>query len=146
MSSFYDAVRDGIYSTLVSTGAAPRAGDIAELHGAPIADVEAAFRALADAHVIVLTPGTCEVAWAPPFSAVPPRYRTRIADVAWFAPCAWDPLGIPAACNQDAAIDATCAESGEPLACGVSRGRAYGDAVIHLLVPAAHFWDDIFFT
>jgi len=146
MSSFHDVVRDAIYSAVVSTGAAPSAADIAELHGAPVRDVEAAFRALAAAHVIVLQAGTTGVAWAPPFSAVPTRYRTRVAGTGWFAPCAWDAFGIPAALKQDAAIDATCAWSDEPLDCGVSNARAYGDAVIHLLVPAARFWDDIFFT
>jgi hypothetical protein len=29
------------------------------------------------------------------------------------------------------------------LPCGVRGGRAYGDGVVHPLVPAAHFWDDI---
>ena len=146
MSSFHDSVRDAIYSTIVSTGVAPSAADIAELHDVPVGDVEAAFHALADAHVIVLQPGTSELAWAPPFSALPTRYKARAAGTGWFAPCAWDAFGIPAALKQDAIVDATCAWSGEPLECGVANGRAYGGAVIHLLVPAAHFWDDIFFT
>jgi hypothetical protein len=146
MSSFHDSVRDAIYATIVSTGVAPAPADIAELHGAPVGDVEAAFRALADAHVIVFRPGTIDVAWAPPFSVLPTRYRARVADNGWFAPCAWDAFGIPAALKADAVVDAACAWSGEPLDCGVSNGRAYGRAVIHLLVPAAKFWDDIFFT
>ena len=146
MSSFHDSVRDAIYSTIVSTGAAPAAADIAGLYGVPIGDVEAAFHALADAHVIVLQPGTHDLAWAPPFSALPTPYKARVAATSWFAPCAWDAFGIPAALNEDAVVDATCAWSGEALDCGVSNGRAYGGAVIHLLVPAAHFWDDIFFT
>src|SRR5262249_13881634 len=146
MSSFHDVVREAIYSTIVSTGAAPRARDIAELHDVPIADVEAACRALADAHVIVLHPGSHEVAWAPPFSSVPTRYKTHVAGTGWYAPCAWDAFGIAAALTQDAAVDATCAWSDERLDCGVANGRAYGNAVIHLLVPAAQFWDDIFFT
>jgi hypothetical protein len=48
--------------------------------------------------------------------------------------------------EADADIDARCGWSDEPIACGVTAGRAYGDGVIHLLVPAAHFWDDIGYT
>ena len=66
--------------------------------------------------------------------------------MSWYAPCAWDAFGIPAALKRDAAIDARCAWSGEPIACGVEGGAAYGDGVIHLLVPAARFWDDIAYT
>ena len=146
MSSHYDTVREAVYSTIVSTGAAPAAADLAELHGVDVREVEDAFRALADGRVIVLNPGTCEIAWAPPFSAVPTRYRVRVSGSSWHAPCAWDAFGVAAALNVDAVIDATCAWSDEPLDCGVANGRAYGDGVIHLLVPAAHFWDDIFFT
>ena len=29
---------------------------------------------------------------------------------------------------------------------GVEHGGSYGDGFIHLLVPAAHFWDDIVYT
>jgi hypothetical protein len=53
---------------------------------------------------------------------------------------------VAAALHTDARIDAACAWSGDPIVCGVERGRAYGGGVIHLLVPAAHFWDDIVFT
>ena len=108
--------------------------------------VAGAYRALADAHVIVLLPGTLEVAWAPPFSLVPTPFRSKAGDSSWYAPCAWDAFGIPAALNCDAVIDAACAWSGEPIDCGVEQGRAYGEGVIHLLVPAARFWDDIAYT
>jgi hypothetical protein len=43
-------------------------------------------------------------------------------------------------------FEAACAWSGEPIQCGVEHGRAYGDGVIHLLVSAARFWDDIAYT
>jgi hypothetical protein len=146
MSSLYDSVRGAVYSTIVSRGAAPAAADLAGLHRVDVREIEDALRALADGRVIVLHAGTSDIAWAPPFSAVPTRYRVRVSGSSWHAPCAWDAFGIAAALNVDAIIDATCAWSDEPLDCGVANGRAYGDGVIHLLVPAAQFWDDIFFT
>jgi alkylmercury lyase-like protein len=140
------AVRVAIYAEVVERGAAPTPRDVARTSGLAEADVEAAFRALADGHVIVLEPGTLAVAWAPPFSVAPTAFLSHAGGVSRYAPCAWDAFGIPAALHADAAIAARCAWSGEALDCGVRGGRAYGDAVIHLLVPARHFWDDIFFT
>ena len=139
-------VRLGIYREIVRSGHAPGAAALAATLGVPGAAVADAYRALADAHVIVLRAGTLDIAWAPPFSAVPTPFRTVADGVSWYAPCAWDAFGIPAALKRDAIVDARCAWSGETIRCGVANGRAYGDGVIHLLVPAAHFWDDIAYT
>jgi len=139
-------VRDAIYAAVVEHGVPPSVEAAARATGTGAAEVDAAFHALADAHVIVLQPGTSTIAWAPPFSGVETPFRTVTGGAAWYAPCAWDAFGILAALGRDGSIDARCAWSGEALACGVAGGRAYGGAVVHLLVPAAHFWDDIFFT
>jgi hypothetical protein len=149
MAFFQDrvgAVRDAIYASVVEHGVAPLPNEVALTTGFDPAEVEAAYHHLADGHVIVLQPGTSVVAWAPPFSVMPTAFRALAGGASWFAPCAWDAFGIPAALKKDASIAARCGWSGEALRCGVERGRAYGDAVIHLLVPAARFWDNIFFT
>jgi hypothetical protein len=140
------AVRLAIYRAIERSGSAPSAADLARAHGLEPAIVADAFRALAEAHVIVLHPDTVDIKWAPPFSAVPTAFRVRAGRLAWDAPCAWDAFGIPAALDADARIEAACAWSGEPVACGVEHGVAYGNGLIHLLVPAAHFWDDIAYT
>jgi len=140
------AVRDAIYASVVEHGAAPLPDDIALTTGLAVAEVGAALQRLADAHVIVLQPSTRVISWAPPFSLVPTQFRSCVERASWFAPCAWDAFGIFAAVRKDGTIEAQCAWSGVPLACGVRGDRAFGEAVIHLLVPAAHFWDDIFFT
>jgi len=144
--SINQKVRLAIYRAIERSGAAPGAADIARASNLDTATVEEAFRELADAHVIVLHPATAEIKWAPPFSAVPTSFRVRAGRLAWHAPCAWDAFGIPAALDADARIDAACAWSFEPVPCGVEHGRVYGDGLIHLLVPAAHFWDDIAYT
>jgi hypothetical protein len=96
--------------------------------------------------VIVLQPGTTRILWAPPFSVVPTSFRVGAGEFSWYAPCAWDSFGVLASLSQDGFIDARCAYTGELVPCGVEGGRSFGQGVIHLLVPAAHFWDDIFFT
>ena len=139
-------VRMAIYAATEATSAAPTSAELARTHHLDPDDVDAAYRALADGHVIVLEPGTLTIRWAPPFSLVPTPFRVHHGRSSWFAPCAWDAFGVPAALDGDVRIDASCAWSGESIACGVEHDRAYGNGVIHLLVPAAHFWDDIFFT
>jgi hypothetical protein len=140
------SVRSAIYAAIVRTASAPAYGDVARGLGIDLAIAQQAYRALADAHVIVLTPGTMDIWSAPPFSAVPTPFRVRSGGLFWYAPCAWDAFGIPAALKRDSTCEATCAWSGEPLHTGVRTGAAFGDGVIHLLVPAARFWDDIVHT
>mgnify|MGYP003694659151 CR=1 FL=1 len=139
-------VREAIYAGIVRTGAAPDSISIASATHLTTASVEEACRGLADAHVIVVEPGTTKIRSAPPFSGVATPFLVRAGATAWYAPCAWDAFGIPAALDRDVAIDARCGWSGEPIPCGVDHGRSYGDGLIHLLVPAARFWDDIFYT
>ena len=141
-----DEVRNAIYSVIVESGRAPKLALLSDRLGLDERSVADACRALADAHVIVLQPGSLDILWAPPFSAAHTPFRVATATASWYAPCAWDAFGIPAALTQDADIEARCGWSDEPIACGVTAGRAHGDGVIHLLVPAAHFWNDIGFT
>ena len=98
-------VRRAIYAAIVRSGRAPGAADLAPALGMDADAVGDAYRALADAHVIVLQPGTVEIAWAPPFSAVPTAFRAAAGSMSWHAPCAWDAFGIPAALKRDAEND-----------------------------------------
>ncbi len=139
-------VRRAIYAAMVNSGRSPEPADLVPELGVDTDVIADMYRALAAAHVIVLQPGTEKIAWAPPFSAVPTPFRATAGAMTWHAPCAWDAFGIPAALKRDADVDARCAWSGDRIACGVERGAAYGHGVIHLLVPAARFWDDIAYT
>jgi hypothetical protein len=144
--SVTNAVRLAIYRAIERSGSAPGPAEVARALDIDRAVVEDAYRALADAHVIVLQPQTADIKLAPPFSAVKTPFLVRAGRSAWHAPCAWDAFGVPAALDCDAHIEAACAWSGDPVLCGVEHGLAYGDGLIHLLVPAAHFWDDIAYT
>lgn len=146
MTSLTPTVRRAIYNMVVAQSAAPSVRDVAIALDLAEDHVARAFRELADGHVIVLQPGTLDVRWAPPFSLVETPFRSKANGAEWYAPCAWDAFGIPAALHTDADIDARCAWSAEPIPCGVRDGRAYGAGVVHLLVPAAKFWDDIGYT
>jgi hypothetical protein len=143
---FTNLVRQTIYTQTVATGHVPTIADIAVHLGLREDVVRAACRTLADAHVVIFRRDGRELWAAPPFSAVPSAFRVRAGSRSWFAPCAWDAFGIPAASKADVNIDASCAWTGETLPAGVRGKKAYGHGVIHLVVPARHFWDDIIYT
>jgi hypothetical protein len=138
-TTLVDRVRTLIYEQIVTAGRVPTVGDVANLSGSSEADI-------ADAHIVVLRPGTTDLWSAPPFSAVPSAFTVQSRQRSWYAPCAWDMFGIPAALDRDATLHAHCAWSGVPLPAAVTDRHASGSGIIHLVIPARHFWDDIFET
>lgn len=141
-------VRLFIYREFVAHGAPPSPAETALALRLEKPDVAAAYERLADAHVIVLRPGSREVLMAAPLSAVPTRFHVTLANGhSCFANCVWDALGVPAMLHQDATIDARCGDCDEPLTLVVEKERlAIAPGVVHFAVPAARWWEDIVFT
>jgi hypothetical protein len=141
-------VRLFIYREFIAHGAPPSPADAALALRLDESDVAAAFQRLADAHVIVLRPGSREILMAAPLSAVPTRFRVTLANGhAYFANCIWDALGVAAMLHQDATIDARCGDCDEALALVVEKERlAESSGIVHFAVPAARWWEDIVFT
>lgn len=98
-------------------------------------------------HALFLQPKTLDILMAFPFSGVETPFRVHANDKIYFANCAWDSLGIPAALHTDARIEASCARSGEPVWLQVTGGQIQGaDALVHFLVPFREWYDDLPFT
>lgn len=136
-------LRNEIYARFVETGRAPRADEL----GLPVDEADEALRRLHDAHALVLERGSTEIRMLNPFSAVPSAYRVTASGRTWFANCAWDAFGVCAALHVDGHISAACADCGEAIEIDVRDQRPEPDEhLFHVLVPAAHWWDDIVFT
>jgi len=138
-------VRAAVIQTLRDTSHAPPTAAIAASLGASDAEVAAALHLLADAHRLVLIPGTDSVWMAHPFSAIATDFVVTIGNRQWFANCVWDGLSILALLG-DGALDTHSPATGEPIQLRASAGTALGNALVHFLVPARHFWGDIGFT
>ena len=83
-----------------------------------------------------------------PFSAVETPHRVESGGRPWFANCAWDALGIPAALHADGRVRSGCPDCGELLELEVRDGvlaRGAG-AARPLRRPRPQWWDDIGFT
>ena len=147
-SLFENEVRLAVYRHFVSHGRAPSIAEVASTLDASVHDVRRAFAFLAVQHVLVLQPDTDEVWMAMPFSAIETGFRVITEGSEWWANCAWDALGIPAMLGQDAEIYSTCPASGVPLRVTVVEGKLGVDteSVVHFLVPAARWWEDIGYT
>src|SRR5438105_2868077 len=109
-------------------------------------DLAASWRRLHDEHALVLDP-VGEIRMAAPFSAVPTTHRVRAAARSWLANCAWDAFGVCVALRSDGEISTVCPDCGESdRDRRTLREAAPDEHVVHLLVPAVRWWDDIVFT
>jgi hypothetical protein len=141
-------IRNEIYSSFVRTGTAPTPADTAATLAVAEEEVVDAYRRLHDAHALVLEPRSSRIRMLNPFSAVPTPHRVESAGRSWYANCAWDALGIPRALDSDGSVRSACPDCDEPLELEVRggaliRGR---DLLVHFVVPARQWWDDISFT
>jgi hypothetical protein len=96
----------------------------------------------------VLEPDVESIRMLNPFSVVETRHRVEADGRSWWANCAWDALGIPAALHADGRIESACPDCGQQLELEVRDGELVRGAelLVHFLVPARHWWDDIGFT
>ncbi len=144
---FNTSVKLAIYRHFADTGEAPAAGAIAERLGVATAEVEKSYGELRAARVLFLEPDGAQIRMAPPFSGIPTDHVVEVGERRYFANCAWDALGIPAALHAPAVVHSHCAQTGEPLRLEVPiTGPSESGWVFHSLVPAARWWKDLVFT
>jgi hypothetical protein len=145
MTEIERRVRVAIYRALLEAGRAPSVAALVSQLGLTVAEVADALRALADAHAIVLHPGTGVVWMAHPFAAAATDFVVRSGTRSWFANCVWDGLSILALVG-DGTLDTHSPATGAAMRFVVRDRFVSGEGVVHFLVPAARFWDDIGFT
>ena len=147
-TSLADYMRVVIYAHFASEGVAPTIEQLAVMMKISSPQVRETLLRLAARRALVLDAHTGEIWMAAPFSAVPTRYRVHGATTSWWANCAWDMLGIPAAVGQSVRVDTTCPDCEESLEVLVDaeKGPSMDGGLVHFLVPASRWYDDIGFT
>ena len=141
-------VRNQVYAAFVRDGEAPSAHETGMALGVATHTVADAYRRLHDARALVLEPDGERIRMLNPFSVPATPHRVDSGGRTWFANCAWDALGVPAALHRDGTVRSECADCGEPLELEVRDGRLVRgtELLVHILVPARRWWDDIVFT
>jgi hypothetical protein len=141
------SVKLTVYRHFAATGTAPTPGQVAQRLACSATEVRAAFARLRANRVLLLEPDGETIRMAPPFSGVPTAHRVEIGEQCYFANCAWDALGIPAALHRAAVVQSRCGQSGEPLRLEVGTdGPEASEWLFHCQVPAARWWADLVFT
>ncbi len=145
MNALERSIRAHVLHTLRETSAAPSLDALAAAHATTTDRVREALHSLAKQHRLALQPGTDAIWMAHPFSAVPTDFVVTASGRSWWANCVWDGVAILGIVG-DGWLDTHSPQTGDSIRLTVERGRVTGDAIVHFLVPARHFWDDIGFT
>jgi len=144
---FDTQVKLAIYRHFAETGRRPSPKEVAGHIGSDEGQVLEAYPRLRAMRLLVLEPDGTSIRMASPFSGVPTQHVVLVGGVEYFANCAWDALGIPAALHQAGEVHSLCGQSGERLRLKVGPdGPEPSTWLFHCLVPASKWWDDIVFT
>lgn len=145
---FDTSVKMNIYETIAQTTRAPSSAEVAQALKAPVGEVEAAFERLHMKRLLVPEPGDASrIRMAPPFSGIETPFRVKVRGKVYYANCAWDALGIPAALHEDGVIEASDGQTGEPIKLEVKDGKPVTQTcAVHFAVPAARWWENITYT
>jgi len=140
-------VKLAIYQHFAELGTSPSPTQVASRAGVGVQDVLEIFPHLRSKRVLLLEGDGESIRMAPPFSGVPTQHRVASGGVTYYANCAWDALGIPAALRRPGVVHSRCEASLEPLELEVSdQAPPTSDWRFHCAVPAVKWWKDIVFT
>ena len=93
-------MRTAILEAFAETGIAPSPAGIAERLGSEVEPVLEAWDRLREGRAIVTGEDGISIRMANPFSGIPTEHTFESAGTRYYANCAWDALGIPAALGR----------------------------------------------
>jgi len=147
-------IRYFVYSHFADTTHPPPVDGTARHFNISTEEASDYYKELHNRHAFFLEPETLTVRMANPFSGIPTDFKVHANGKTYFANCAWDMLGIPAALHSDAVIEAACIESNDTVQLEINNGQITNyraasprdDLLIHFPLPFAHWYDDLTFT
>lgn len=116
-------IRHFIYAHFAETTNPPSVDETASHFSISIKEASELYQELNNRHAFFLEPETLSIRMANPFSGIPTDFKVHANGKTYYANCAWDMLGIPAALHCDAVIDAMCTESNEIVQIEVKDGQ-----------------------
>ena len=140
-------LRIHIYDVLLDRGSPPSIAELARRFNGSAKDVRAAIASLGIGKTVLPHPRTGEIWMAGPFASEPTVYKVAGKRATWFANCAWDMLGGAMIAREWVSIDTRCGDCGETIRLSADHESPPSeDLVVHFLVPARRWYDDIGFT
>lgn len=139
--------RHFVYSHIAETTRPPSVDETATHFGFSTEEASNLYKDLHNRHAMFLDFGEMAIRMANPFSGIPTDFKVHANSKIYFANCAWDMLGIPAALHCDAVIDAVCTESNDTVQLEVRDGAITNyQLLVHFPLPFARWYDDLVFT
>ncbi|MBV8614388.1 MAG: hypothetical protein JOY66_11545 [Acetobacteraceae bacterium] len=140
-------VRGALTRLIASIGHAPPLAALARESGCTEADAKAALHRLAEAHALLLHPGS-DAPWVVhPFALAPGSCWVQTERLGYWANCLYCGLGIAAALRCGAVITTRLGGEAETVRYRVKNGTlATRDGVFHLSTPVARWWDNVIFA
>lgn len=138
------SVRARVYDHIVATGRTPTVAEVASAAEISSVEAAAALTWLHERHALFLDQDGLSIRIANPFSGVPTSFHVEANGRSYWANCAWDALGVPAALHAGATIDATLSDDETPVRLTVVAGMLddHGE-LVHFPLPFANWYDDI---
>lgn len=141
------ALRIFVYDELLDRGAPPSISDIAGHFSVTPNDARRALAELRIGKTILAHPETGEVWMAGPFAAAETPYRVTSGGRQWWANCAWDMFGVAMIAAAMVRVDTRCTDCGEAITLSCDPAAPpNGEGVVHFLLPARRWYEDIGFT
>jgi hypothetical protein len=135
-----------VYRHLLSDERCPSIAEMARGLGSSPKSVRASLSRLSESHAF-MRQESGELWRAAPFSCIPTGFPVAVEKKSWFGNCIWDALGIPAMLGKDARIGASCGCCNYDMPVEIKGGRIRsGEGIIHIAVPARHWYQDVVFT
>lgn len=116
-------IRHFVYNHFADTTRAPSVDETAQHFNISTEEAGEYYRELHNRHAFILDLGTLTVRMANPFSGISTDFKVHANGKTYFANCAWDMFGIPAALHSDAVIEAVCTESNETVQLEIRDGQ-----------------------
>lgn len=141
-------VRAFVYTFIVENERPPSVDEAAVALGLTHERAEIAYQRLNRRHALFLDPGTAEIRMAHPFSGIPTPFRVRANGHVYWANCAWDMLGVPAALHADAEIEAHITDAHQTrVTLSISGNQLHGHGeLVHFPLAFRHWYDDLIAT
>jgi hypothetical protein len=141
------ALRVFVYESLIGRAHVPMASDVASHFGVTRDEAIDAIRGANIGKTMLPDPRSGEIWMAGPFSARLTSYQVTAGGRRWWANCAWDMLGVAALVNAPVGISARCTDCGDVIAFQLAPDDdTVPRTVVHFLVPARRWYEDIGFT
>lgn len=149
LSAADEQVRGALTRAIADLGHAPPPEALAATVGCDLATLEEHLRRLADAHALLLHPGSTRPWVVHPFALAPGSCWVRTPRRGYWANCLYCAFGIAAALDSDAVVTTRYGGEEETVQYEVRRGvgvASSGSDVFHLPIPPARWWDNVIFA